>query len=492
MNDETGQKPSQEQVGITDAQPAVAPGEAPRKGERHLVLIVPGIRDRGGDWHIPQQEIRRSGFECIVISWGEYFGVPRFLVPAPWFRRAAMRRLEKRIENAISHHTDRTTRQLPNVSFIAHSFGSYILCYLLRKKYHFEVSLLILCGSVLPRSFPFASFATRVGNIVNEVGNKDLWPFIASCVTFGYGTIGTYGYQNAPVTDRFHPRADHAAFTKAGFAAQWWVPLLRASVDGPIECLSPYRPRVEGSVVRTLFALAQMVKWVLVISLVGYGGLIGADALVKNMPCEIHRKLGITTTPCDVTASLDRKFDMSRTGCVDGKRHYDFRYDDTLTFSKPIETYTVAAQLPNEAHVSFRPVGGQWMRELPSRRIVSTAGVNLLARYREMQVNGTSLRYQVEASGPDESGEDIWGIGFTSELPLNGLRVTVILPPGVAIQGIDNRIPSHWQALKDVGCTFEYQGDFAREPVLECKGPVHNTRNIGNYLNWTWNAFPDC
>lgn len=491
MNHEKAHVSPQVQHGIENPQPKVEAGRAPRNGPHHLVLIVPGIRDRGGDWHVPKEEIRKAGFECIVVSWDEYFGVPRFLVPAPWFRRAAMARLEARIQNAIDQHTDSGTRQLPEVSFIAHSFGSYILCYLLRKKYHFKVSRLIICGSVLPGSFPFASFATRVGSVVNEVGNKDLWPFIASCVTFGYGTIGTYGYRNASVEDRFHSDHGHGGFTEGGFATRWWVPLLQASPNDPIQTPSPNCPRFEGSSTRTLFAIAQKLKWGLVIWFLGYVGLIGADASVRYMPCEMQRKLGITELSCDVTARLDRTFDMSGTGCVDGKRHYAFRYDDTLTFSKPIETYIVSAQIPKDAHVTFTTEGGKYLRPQPSR-LLSSAGVDLWGKYSQVLVDGTLLHHRVELSGDAERNDDIWGIAFTSALPLNSVRITVKLPQNVTIQGIDDRQPSLWEALKDADCTFQYRGDFVHKPVLDCPKPIHNTPYIGNFLNWRWNAFEDC
>jgi hypothetical protein len=140
---------------------------------------------------------------------------------------------------------------------------------------------LILCGSVLPRSFKFSGFEERFrGPVLNEVGCKDRWPFIASCVTFGYGTVGTYGYHGDPVVDRFHVSAGHGHFAEAGFASKYWVPFLK---EGTI--VQADKPVLESGIGASLFRVLQVIKWPVAL-LVTYI-LVG---LAAGAACEHERK----------------------------------------------------------------------------------------------------------------------------------------------------------------------------------------------------------
>lgn len=240
-----------------------------------LVVVVPGIRDRGIAWHAVEDELRQAGFMVQVVGWDEYFGALPFLVPAPWFRRIAIKKLEYKVLDAIQTHSKNGIP--PRVSFIAHSFGSYILCHLLRRSYHIKSHRIILCGSVLSRNFKFSSFEERFcGPILNDVGCKDYWPLIASSVTFGYGSIGTFGYFGSPVTDRFHREANHGSFGKPGFCTKYWIPFLRekgpnglVKGDVPIDASSSKR-----STVRTF----QHVKW-LILVVITYVAVAGGSHL---------------------------------------------------------------------------------------------------------------------------------------------------------------------------------------------------------------------
>jgi hypothetical protein len=228
----------------------------------HLVIIVPGIRDRGGDWNVVCHELEKAGFSATIAGWSEFFSLPRFLVPAPWFRRIAMQSLLKRITNSIQAYT--VNGQLPRVSYIGHSFGSYILCYLLRKQSSLKAHRLILCGSVLGRDFGFSSFETRFeGQVLNDVGKKDDYPYWASCVTFGYGTVGTYGYVGEPVRDRFHEGVGHGDFSRQGFCTRWWVPYLLTEGRDGILLPENNAPKREGAILKTCRRLLQNLKWII-------------------------------------------------------------------------------------------------------------------------------------------------------------------------------------------------------------------------------------
>ena len=251
----------------------------------HLVIIVPGIRDRGLDWHIVRRELEAADFVVTITGWSEYFGIPRFLVPAPMFRRLAMNSLQQKIEDAVKTYT--VGSLLPHVSYIAHSFGSYILCYLLRRRYHLRTHRLILCGSVLPRTFKFSGFEGRFdGPVINDIGTKDYWPFVASCVTFGYGTIGTFGYAGEPVVDRFHKDADHGRFTEEGFCTKYLDSLLSAKGrDGIV--IGDKLPK-EGTLRKSFMRLLQNLKWVVLVGFVWIAGASPADMYCQSELQPVH------------------------------------------------------------------------------------------------------------------------------------------------------------------------------------------------------------
>jgi hypothetical protein len=271
----------------TEASTAQGPAEGADRHSAipHLVIIVPGIRDRGGDWNVVCRELQMAGLSATIAGWAEFFSLPRFLVPAPWFRRIAMRSLLRRISRAIQAYT--YEGQLPRVSFIGHSFGSYILSYVLRKEPSIQTYRLILCGSVLGRDFDFTNFMQRFeGPVINDVGKKDDWPFWASCVTFGYGTVGTYGYIGEPVVDRFHKCVGHSDFSEPGFCAQWWIPYLQATGRDGIALPPPGDnvPRREGAIVKTVRGLLQNLKWIIA---AGIGWLAIAMPLSKFCGTEL-------------------------------------------------------------------------------------------------------------------------------------------------------------------------------------------------------------
>ena len=84
--------------------------------------------------------------------------------------------------------------QNAKLSFIAHSFGTYILANILQREFDFDAYRVIFCGSVVKYDFPFEQIDRRFTTpILNEVGAKDVYPALAESITWGYGSAGTYG-----------------------------------------------------------------------------------------------------------------------------------------------------------------------------------------------------------------------------------------------------------------------------------------------------------
>ena len=120
------------------------------------------------------------------------------------------------------------------LSVIAHSFGTYVIAQLLKKKFNIKFRRVIFCGSVVRYNFPFEQFSARYSNqILNEVGTADPWPAVAESVTFGYGSADTYGFRRPGIRDRFHNDGGHGYFLSSDFCQKYWVPYLQSNnTDG--------------------------------------------------------------------------------------------------------------------------------------------------------------------------------------------------------------------------------------------------------------------
>lgn len=96
----------------------------------------------------------------------------------------------------------------------------------------FELTRVILCGSILPEQFDIERYfyATENTEIVNDCGIHDVWPILAKCFTWGYGATGTFGIGTAAIRDRLFPFS-HSDFFQPNFVSRYWVPFIR---DGSI------------------------------------------------------------------------------------------------------------------------------------------------------------------------------------------------------------------------------------------------------------------
>lgn len=449
-----------------------------QEDKNHLVIIVPGIRDRGNEWNVVRTELESAGFSATIAGWSEYFGVPRFLVPAAWFRRIAMHTLEQKIQNAIKTYT--VDRKQPRISFIAHSFGSYILCYLLRRAHHLKVYRLILCGSVLPRSFKFASFEERFESpVINDIGLLDLWPFVASCVTFGYGTIGTYGYVGEPVIDRFHKDVGHGDFAKKGFCNKWWVPVLRQCERKDIRLPRPNMRDPENFIAKSFYRILQNLKWFVLLAIL----ILLLVFAPRWVPCSIQSALRMRLVPCDVGVHIERVSDMTGTKCENGKRVYKIVNQDTLTFTQPISIYDAQGYKHESSDLEITystSRGPEHPRTLPIFEHW------LLDVVEGIPVNGTNLTIKYSYKGVTTNEDDEWGLAFVSSLPILSIKASVKLPEGVRVTSLNEAKEYDNRAF--AGCNIPT----GERPILFCNSPLNNKVNIPQSLYWKWTAFEGC
>ena len=166
--------------------------------QEHVGVLIHGIRDFA-DW----QSVIRHTLEAndLKVELTNYmrFDLLRFLAPFKFFRRKVIDNIWLQIEQIKELHPG------AKISFIAHSFGTYILSEILQQRFNFQVYKVIFCGSIVRYKFPFQQINKRFSApVINEVGTKDIWPALAESVTFGYGSSGTYGFRRPYVRDRWH------------------------------------------------------------------------------------------------------------------------------------------------------------------------------------------------------------------------------------------------------------------------------------------------
>jgi hypothetical protein len=114
------------------------------------------------------------------------------------------------------------------LSIIAHSFGTYVIGKILQKHFDLYIHRLILCGSVLPRDFPWEQYQGRFDDTraINECGKADIWPVLAKSLSWGYGASGTHGFGAVLVTDRYHS-GGHGQYFASEFVEKYWAPLIQ-------------------------------------------------------------------------------------------------------------------------------------------------------------------------------------------------------------------------------------------------------------------------
>jgi hypothetical protein len=188
--------------------------------DKEIVVLVHGIRDFAY-WQVGIRKVLESHAFDVELTNYDRFDLLRFLAPVPWFRDAIIERVWHQIQQVYADHPGK------KISFIAHSFGTYTLAEILRRKFNFKAHRIIFCGSVVRYDFPFEQFSGRFTiPLLNEVGTRDIWPGIAHSVSFGYGSAGSYGFRRPKVRDRWHADASHGHFLTPSFCEKYWVPFL--------------------------------------------------------------------------------------------------------------------------------------------------------------------------------------------------------------------------------------------------------------------------
>ena len=195
--------------------------------QKDLVILVHGINTRAQWMGEIKETLQRAGFVVAPTSYGR-FGVPRFLAPFPRLRKKAIERVVKDIRTAIRVYKIEAGINPTNLSIISHSFGTYVVGKILTDYPEFYWHRIIFCGSVIRDDFPFDQVLERFSPpLLNEVGTRDYWPALAESVGWGYGSVGSNGFNRPPVETRWHRQFRHSDFLTEKFAVEFWVPFLK-------------------------------------------------------------------------------------------------------------------------------------------------------------------------------------------------------------------------------------------------------------------------
>ena len=188
----------------------------------HTVILIHGIRTTA----LWQNEIRKTlesqSFKVQLTNYGR-FDLLRFLCPGQFFRRRVLEDITQQVRDTPSHG------QAPRARSSRTASARSSLAGILQQCARSQVSPDHLLRQRRPIPVP-ASPSTRHrfdGELINEVGTRDVWPVLAETVTTGYGSAGTYGFKRLDVRDRWHNGKTHSAFLTRDFCERYWVPLLR-------------------------------------------------------------------------------------------------------------------------------------------------------------------------------------------------------------------------------------------------------------------------
>jgi pimeloyl-ACP methyl ester carboxylesterase len=204
---ESGDAPVDNQDGATNMGSTVT----------EIVLLVHGIRTFAS-WQpmvkrvleeIPHMEVR-------PIKFG-YFDAFRFWCPIGT-RNASIDDVRRQIQITRAEHPG------ARFSVIAHSFGTFAITEILREHPDIKLHRLVLSGSIIPRTYRWDYVRPRLAtDIVNDYGTRDIWPVLATCLSWGYGDTGRHGFGRDPIIDRGHDYA-HSDFFNEEFVRRFWKP----------------------------------------------------------------------------------------------------------------------------------------------------------------------------------------------------------------------------------------------------------------------------
>lgn len=235
-----------------------------------LRVICPlhGIRTQAV-WQKGLADLASSrGWACRLDRWSYgRFSLLAFLTP--WTREAKLNWLRRQYDAEI-HDRRLNIEQGQSPSVVAHSFGTYILGFTLLRFDFIRFNKVILCGSILPRDFPWDKLIERgqVQAVRNEYGVRDPWVKRVRCFVRGTGPSGASGFTcQHERLEQEELEYDHSDYFGIDHMEDRWIPFLNKPLEEiPRAKDGPRIPRPQASVPLCLYG-SVIIGMLLIISL---------------------------------------------------------------------------------------------------------------------------------------------------------------------------------------------------------------------------------
>jgi len=210
-----------------------------------VIFALHGIRTHAA-WHRTLYEVLGNyAWQVRTERWtfGK-FSIFKFL--SPWARSAKVKWFRKVYSDETQdRRVQLSKRQRP--SAVAHSFGTYILGNAMLKYDSLRFDKIILCGSILPRDFPWDQLIERgqVNFVRNEYGVNDIWVRLVGWFVPDTGPSGHSGF--ACQHDRLEQENflfEHSEYFDSGHMEAKWLPFLQNRIeDFPVSEMGVSRPK---------------------------------------------------------------------------------------------------------------------------------------------------------------------------------------------------------------------------------------------------------
>lgn len=142
------------------------------------------------------------------------------------------------------------------IMLIGHSYGAFIITRFLEMYRNYEISGIIVAGSILPADYMWRRTDTKTKLVVNECGQGDYVPVLAGMLSKRFGASGRIGFSDHNAINRWHPNKTHGRFLYFSRVAS----IRHAEVR---ECIEKYIKPIlsDGLVLDHEGALCPLTKW---------------------------------------------------------------------------------------------------------------------------------------------------------------------------------------------------------------------------------------
>ena len=200
-----------------------------------LVFFIPGIRSNA----LWAQNIRQyansptaRNIVVEIVTGPDHLGLTDLLL------RHRLWKFRSDYKQQITSATEKRQDEhgALDIYFVCHSMGSSLFAEILeelelkiREKQN-SIKNIVFLGSVCRRTA-----STLLGKsckqMVNDVGQKDIWPVVASIINpLKYDFVGRFGFSRTMIEDRFFPNNNHSSCTELDHFTNWILPIIEDGI----------------------------------------------------------------------------------------------------------------------------------------------------------------------------------------------------------------------------------------------------------------------